>query len=145
MARVLLAYASTHEQTAKIAERVAQTLRAEGLEVDMCDVAHTGGADPAGLDAVIVGASLHLGRHQREVVDWVKVNGATLADPPSAFLSVSLTAAEDTEEAHEATQRCIDDFLKETGWTPQSSVTIAGATDLDAVERFGREFAASIR
>jgi menaquinone-dependent protoporphyrinogen oxidase len=52
---------------------------------------------------------------------------AALADHPSAFFSVSLTAADDTDEAREATQRCIDDFLAETGWTPARSVAIAGA------------------
>jgi menaquinone-dependent protoporphyrinogen IX oxidase len=48
-------------------------------------------------------------------------------DPADDLVLVSLTAAEDTEEARQATQRCIDDFLADTGWTPARAVAIAGA------------------
>lgn len=72
-----------------------------------------------------MGGSLHAGHHQEQLVDWVTSHRAALADRPSAFFSVSLTAADDTDEAREATQRCIDDFLAETGWTPARSVALA--------------------
>lgn len=95
----------------------------------MRDVAADAGTlDPGAYDAVVAGGSLHVGHHQGELLYWVKSHRAALADRPSAFFSVSLTAADDSDEAREATQRCIDDFLAET----------------DAVERFGREFAALV-
>jgi menaquinone-dependent protoporphyrinogen oxidase len=128
MADVLLVFASTHGHTAKIAERVADGLRAVGVgEVHVRDAADAGGIDPAAYEAVIVGGSLHAGHHQEQLVDWVTSHRAALADRLSAFFSVSLTAADDTDEARAATQRCIDDFLAETGWTPARSVAIAGA------------------
>jgi menaquinone-dependent protoporphyrinogen oxidase len=128
MADVLVIYASTHGHTAKIAARIAEGLRAAGVEeVDVRDAADAGGIDPASYDAAIAGGSLHAAHHQEELVEWVKSHRAALADRPSAFFSVSLTAADDTDEAREATQRCIDDFLAETGWTPARSVAIAGA------------------
>jgi menaquinone-dependent protoporphyrinogen oxidase len=95
--------------------------------VNVRDAADAGAIDPAAYEAVIVGGSLHAGHHQGELVDWVKSHHVALANRPSAFFSVSLTAADDTDEAREATQRCIDDFLAETGWTPARSVAIAGA------------------
>lgn len=128
MADVLLVFASTHGHTAKIAARIAEGLRAEGVgEVNVRDAADGGDIDPAAYRAVIVGGSLHAGHHQEQLVDWVRSHRAALDDRPSAFFSVSLTAADDTDEAREATQRCIDDFLAETGWTPARSVAIAGA------------------
>jgi menaquinone-dependent protoporphyrinogen oxidase len=128
MANVLVLYASTHGHTAKVAARIAEGLRAEGVEeVDVRDVADAGTIDPASYDAVIVGGSLHAGHHQEELVDWVQFRRAALGGRPSAFFSISLTAADDTDEAREATQRCIDDFLAETEWTPERSVAIAGA------------------
>jgi menaquinone-dependent protoporphyrinogen oxidase len=128
MAGVLLVFASTHGHTAKIAARIAEGLRAEGVgEVNVRDAADAGDIDPAAHRAVIVGGSLHAGHHQEQLVDWVRSHRAALDDRPSAFFSVSLTAADDTDEAREATQRCIDDFLAETGWTPARSVAIAGA------------------
>jgi menaquinone-dependent protoporphyrinogen oxidase len=179
MADVLVLYASTHGHTAKVAARIADGLRAEGVdEVDVRDgAADAGTLEPGPYDALIAGGSLHAGHHQKELVDWVKSHRAAFADRPSAFFSVSLTAADDSDEAREATQRCIDDFLAETEWTPARSVAIAGAlqyreynvftrtlvrlmmrrgghptdtsqdydyTDWDAVERFGREFAALV-
>jgi menaquinone-dependent protoporphyrinogen oxidase len=42
-------------------------------------------------------------------------------------VSVSLTAADDSEEARTTTWRLIDDFIEETGWTPRRSVAVAGA------------------
>ena len=50
-----------------------------------------------------------------------------MAARPSAFFSVSLTAADDTEEARVETTRCIDEFVDETGWTPAIVKPIAGA------------------
>jgi menaquinone-dependent protoporphyrinogen oxidase len=128
MADVLLVYTSTHGHTAKVAARIAEGLRADGVgNVDVRDAADASGTDPAAYEAVIVGGSLHAGHHQEELVDWVKSHRAALADRPSAFFSVSLTAADDTDEARQATQRCIDDFLAKTGWTPARSIAIAGA------------------
>ena len=48
---------------------------------------------------VIVGASIHAGHHQQEFVEWAKRHRATLSLLPSAFFSVCLTAADDTDES----------------------------------------------
>lgn len=135
---VLLVYESTHGHTAKIAARIAEVLRAEGLEVDLRAVEDAEGADPAHSDGVLVGASLHQGRHQSKVAEWVRHHHLAFEDRPSVFLSVSLTAAEDTDEAREATQRCIDDFLDDTGWTPGLSVPVAGALQYREYDVFTR-------
>jgi menaquinone-dependent protoporphyrinogen oxidase len=170
VAGVLVVFASTHGQTAKIAERIAQA-----AEADVYRAADA--PSPDDYDGVIVGGSLHAGKHQPELVEWVKANLSALSGLPTAFFSVSLTAAEDTAEARDVTQRCIDEFLAETGWKPGRVERIAGAlqyreydvftrtlmrlmmkrgghptdashdydyTDWDAVERLGREFAAEM-
>jgi menaquinone-dependent protoporphyrinogen oxidase len=138
MPGVLLLYASTHGHTEKIAARIAEVLRAQGVDVELCDGKERADADPARTDGVIVAGSLHSGHHQREIVDWVKHHRSALEDRPSAFLSVSLTAAEDTDEAHEATQKCIDDFVKDTGWTPSRAVAVAGALQYREYDVFTR-------
>ena len=138
MAAVLVIYASTHGHTAKIAARVADGIRAAGLEADVRDVARATDLDAAPYDGVIVGASLHRVHHQREMVDWVKSHRAALAERPSAFFSVSLAAAEDTDEARETTQRCIDDFVQETDWSPTRSVPVAGALQYREYDVFTR-------
>jgi menaquinone-dependent protoporphyrinogen oxidase len=138
MAEFLVVYASTHGHTARIAGRIAETLRAEDLEVDLRDARAGETPGPAGRDGVVVAASVHGGRHQREIVDWVAANRAELAERPSAFVSVSLTAAEDTEEARTATRRCIDELLGETGWTPSRTWAVAGALQYREYDVFTR-------
>lgn len=69
MADVLVLYASTHGHTAKVAARIADGLRAVGVdEVDVRDgAADAGTLDPGAYDAVIAGGSLHAGHHQRSL------------------------------------------------------------------------------
>jgi menaquinone-dependent protoporphyrinogen oxidase len=126
--RVLVAYASTHGHTAKIADRIGDVLRARGCPARARPLGGNGPRlDLSQFDAVIVGASVHAGHHQREVVEWISEHRTTLSGHPSAFFSVSLTAADDTDEARAATRSMIDDVLVETGWTPQETVAFAGA------------------
>jgi len=46
---------------------------------------------------------------------------------PSAFFSVSLTAAEQTEKSKAETQRIATEFLDETGWRPDMVAKFARA------------------
>ena len=138
MGEILLVYASTHGHTAKIAQRIAQAVSDEGPEVDVRAVEEVGEATPLDYDGAIIAASLHEGHHQRAMVDWVKHHHLALEDRPSLFLSVSLTAADDSDEAREATQECIDDFLDDTGWTPTRSVPVAGALQYREYDPFTR-------
>lgn len=125
--RVLIVYASTHGHTAKIAERIADAMRAAGADVDVQTAHDAAGARPHDYDAVVVGASVHGGHHQREVVAWAEHHRTSLSRLPSAFFSVCLAAAEDTAESREATRGYRDDFEERTGWTPARSATFAGA------------------
>jgi len=138
MAKALVVYASTHGHTAKIAERLKQALASEGVEVDRLAVADAGEVSPRDYDGAIVAASLHAGSHQSEMVEWVRRHHLPLEDCPNAFLSVSLTAADDTDEARAATQECIDDFLDDTGWTPNRSLPVAGALQYREYDPFTR-------
>jgi menaquinone-dependent protoporphyrinogen IX oxidase len=52
---------------------------------------------------------------------------------------VSLSAAEQTDEAIAATQRCIDMFCDESGWIPQRSERIAGCLQYREYDVFTRQ------
>jgi menaquinone-dependent protoporphyrinogen oxidase len=125
---MLLLYASTHGHTAKIAARIAATLEGDGATVDLHRL-DANGSPPVlpDYDAVIVGASIHAGHHQRALVKWAERHHTALGHSPSAFFSVCLTAADDTEESRAATRGYVDDFVERTGWTPSESTTFAGA------------------
>jgi menaquinone-dependent protoporphyrinogen oxidase len=126
MPRILVLYASTHGHTAKIAARIAATLEDDGATVDLRPI---DGSEtvPSDYDAVILGASIHAGHHQRALLKWAEQHHKTLAATPSAFFSVCLTAADDDDESRAATRGYLDDFVERTGWTPSRSTTFAGA------------------
>jgi menaquinone-dependent protoporphyrinogen oxidase len=128
MPRILVLYASTHGHTAKIAARIAGALEDDGATVDLHQL-HGNKTQPApkDYDAVIVGGSIHAGHHQRALVKWAERHQTALGLTPSAFFSVCLTAADDTDESHAATRGYLDDFVEKTGWTPGRSTTFAGA------------------
>jgi menaquinone-dependent protoporphyrinogen oxidase len=127
MAPVLVLYASNHGHTARIASHIAETLTEEGARADLRDVGSAADVSLSDYDAVIVGASIHAGNHQRAAVDWVKHHATALNGMATAFFSVCLSAAEDTDESREATRKYLDDFLEDTGWTPGRTESVAGA------------------
>ena len=140
VARVALIYGTSEGQTERIAHRIADQLETAGHDVDLRfakDLPHS--FDLAAYDGVVVGASVHLGTHLAYVTDFVRDHVETLNRLPSAFYSVSLTAAEGTEAAREPAREILDAFLATTGWEPTETATVAGAlrySQYGAVTRF---------
>jgi menaquinone-dependent protoporphyrinogen oxidase len=127
MPDVIVLFASKHGHTEKIAMRIARALEHDGVRTHLYDAEASTVPVPSDYDGVVVGASIHAGHHQRAVVDWAERYRTALNTKPSAFFSVCLTAADDTEESRDATRRYHDEFVEATGWNPRRSVTFAGA------------------
>lgn len=123
MARILVVYGTTEGQTARIADVVADTLRAAGHAAEAVDVTSLGDSLPRDYDGVVVGASIHMGKHDKHVVQLVQKNLDLLERLPSAFFSVSLAAHGDTQEA----EGYVDRFEAETGWRPARVALFSGA------------------
>ena len=121
MARICIPYATSEGQTAKIAEVIADVIRGHGGEVEAVDIRDVPDPIPDGYDGVIVGASIHMGHHDKHVRDYVRKHRETLEGVPSAFFSVSLAAHGDEDEA----ERYDEDFEQQTGWRP-TKVTFSG-------------------
>ena len=85
MTRVQIVVASRHGNTAGIAQRIAQTLRHEGIDT-IVDLAEDR-PRPAGVDAYVVGSGVYLGKWLREAVDFVQLHGAALEMRPVWFFS----------------------------------------------------------
>ena len=123
MMRVLIPYGTTEGQTARISEYLADVIRDHDHEVYAVDIKGSDALEPDGYDAVIVGASIHMGKHEDYVRDFVRENRDALERLPSAFFSVSLAAHDDTEEA----EGYIEEFVEETGWRPGMVGLFGGA------------------
>ena len=123
MARIYIPYGTTEGQTAKIADYIADVIRQQGHDAQPVHIGHAQPAVIEGYDGVIVGAAIHMGRHDKHIVEFVRKNRDVLERLPSAFFSVSLAAHGDAEEAEGYVQR----FEQETGWRPCRIARFAGA------------------
>jgi menaquinone-dependent protoporphyrinogen oxidase len=123
MTKILIAYATTEGQTAQIADRLADVIRKRGVEAEALDLKRSKDVSLDGYDAVIVGGSIHMGKHQEDVADFVRKNRAVLERRPSAFFSVSLAAHGDMANA----EAYVENFEQQTGWHPTKVGLFSGA------------------
>ncbi len=135
---VAIVYGTTEGHTRKICEHLASVLRRHDDRVDILYGADLpADFDVARYDGVIVGASLHEGKHQRYIRHFVDEHVDGLNRMPSAFFSVSLSAASD--DTRPDAQKCADEFVEETGWHPAQVELVAGAlkyTQYNWLKRF---------
>ncbi|MDQ0757113.1 flavodoxin domain-containing protein [Arthrobacter sp. B3I4] len=123
MAKIYIAYGSVEGQTAQIAEYMAEHIRARGHQAETADLLHSGDTLAGGYDGVIVAASVHVGKHEGYVADFVRKNLGELKRLPSALISVSLAAHGDEENA----ESYVTKFEEETGWRPAQVGMFGGA------------------
>jgi menaquinone-dependent protoporphyrinogen oxidase len=86
---------------------------------------------------VVVGASIHYGRHPRHLRSLVRTHLGALQARPSAFFSVSLSAGGPGAKP-DAARRYLEFFLRETGWVPELRATFAGALQFSKYGPFKR-------
>jgi len=137
MATLAVLYATRHGQTQRVAERTADFLRARRHAVEVMDVRAL--VEPFALErfgGVILAASVHTGRHEREMISFVRPHRAELRRVPTAFFSVSMSAATMSDassseaaraKARADVQRAMDVFFRTTRFHPTRECPIAGA------------------
>lgn len=136
--KLMIVYGSTEGQTHKICEFIRDESEKAGHTPGLFD-ATVAPPDPAEFDAVLVAASLHGGKYQVTVKDFVHKYHRSLNQMNSGFISVSLTAATDEPESWKELKQHTEDFLIETGWEPKFIEQVAGAlryTQYDYLKRF---------
>jgi menaquinone-dependent protoporphyrinogen oxidase len=140
MARVLIIYGSEEGQTAKVAQHMAELFGSRHHAVDLVH----GKQAPADLaidsyDGVLVGASIHMGHHQKYMVDLVRRHRHELASKLSAFFTICLTAKSEAPEDIAQVQQYLQDFMQATDWYPDQVAAFAGAllyTQYGMIKRF---------
>lgn len=136
MERIGLFYATREGHARKVAEHMAAALLESGLAVMVHDVRDAEAARALGLcEAVVVVGSVHLGKHEPELVRFVREHRTELDILPAAFLSVcgaeSGVEKGATPEARAAGRERVEQqlrtFADATGWHPARVVPVAGA------------------
>jgi menaquinone-dependent protoporphyrinogen oxidase len=119
-------YVTTEGHTRTIAEHVASTLREQGFDSEARELSRETRIDWSDVRAVVVGASIHVGRHQRAAVDFARHEARHLNARPSAFFSVSLSAGSRNPAEVEAARGLAQSFVRAAGWAPQRTRCFAG-------------------
>lgn len=125
--KVLIVYATTEGQTRKIASFAFRHLVAQGHSVALLAAADGQDCDASDYDAVIVAASVHAGRYQREMRDFATSERDLLKSVRTLFLSVSLAAAGEDDSDWKELDQIVKRMVEETGWTPDRVEHVAGA------------------
>src|SRR4051812_29650354 len=110
-------FGTTYAQTAKIAQRLTDILSSAGKSVMYLDAAVVArGLSFRTFYCVIIGAFIIRGRHQRSVERFVGANREAMNGLPTAFFSVSGSAASGNPEERATARKMVDAFLQKTGW-----------------------------
>lgn len=134
--KTAILFATREGQTRRVAERIAADLRDAGAEVDVIDLATGPSVTLSDYAPVCIASSVHVGKHERAAVEFVKRYRAELERLDAVFVSVSLSEAgaenlarpeAKRQQSAADVQRMIDDFVKETGWRPARVFPVAGA------------------
>ncbi len=137
--KVLVLYGTTEGQTRKIADFVTTKLKDRGDVVAMIDAADVPwDLRPQDYDAAVLAGSLHAGVYQTPLIHFARKHHEALNKMPTAFLSVSLSAAGKDPEELKGIAVCADRFRKETGWTGGEIHQIAGAFRFAEYDYFKR-------
>jgi menaquinone-dependent protoporphyrinogen oxidase len=126
--KILAVYGSKFGQAAAVLRRVSDVLAGQGHTVTFAKA----DALPTGLDigsfgAVVVAASVIMGRHQTYVRRFVRENLEALQARPAAFISVNGAPPTPAAAWQAAAADYVDRFLEKTAWEPRWSATFAGA------------------
>jgi menaquinone-dependent protoporphyrinogen oxidase len=134
--RAAVFFATKQGQAKRIADRIAEDVRRRGIETDVYNVKDLQSIDWPRYDIAFVAASVHIGHHEREMVEFVKRYRAELERREAAFISITLSQAgaedvaappEQRRQAAGHSQQMIDVFVRETGWRPSRTLAAAGA------------------
>lgn len=137
MKPILIAYATREGHTRTIADHIARALRARGREATLLDAGEADGPlHVEDYEAAILAASVHMGKHEKEMERLIVREREALERLPTAFLSVSLAEAgvenpdqpdERRTEAARELASITDALFEKTGWHPDRTQPVAGA------------------
>lgn len=138
--RLLLIYATEEGHTHSIAEYIGLGAMERGFAVDMFPIERA--PEPPLTEAhraVILGSSVHMGRHDPRLVSFAHRHAKELAARPTGFFSVSLSAASPDPKRRDEARGYVVDFLSASGLSPQVRAEFAGAllyTQYGSLKRF---------
>ncbi|HXT68739.1 MAG TPA: flavodoxin domain-containing protein [Vicinamibacterales bacterium] len=124
---ILVMYATTHGQAAKIAGEIVASMRSAGATASVGNVVEAWTADPRDYSAVVLVGRVHAGRFPGSLRQWVEQHRSALASRPTAFVAVCLAVLNRSPKVDQDLRAMLDRFTTDTGWQPAETKIVAGA------------------
>lgn len=133
MASVLILYMTRGGHTARIARRIAESVREAGGSAEMMDLreATSEGVDWTRYDVVALGAPVLYGKYDESVMEFIARHRGELEARPTSFFNVSVVARTPAKATVEG-NRYMQKFLSLSPWQPKHLKVIAGKVDYPA-------------
>jgi menaquinone-dependent protoporphyrinogen oxidase len=127
VAHTLLLYSTNYGLSKRICERIQTRLRGAGGQASVRPLSEPG-VDPAGFDAIVIGASIRHGKHSPAVLEFIRANKMLLETRPSALFSVNLVARKPLKNTPQ-TNPYLRRLIAQSPWKPQLAAVFAGELD----------------
>ena len=136
MTKYLFLYSTTDGHTKRICEYIGNILKQQNHAIKI---------EPISLelkklseyDAIILGASIRYGKHQKSVFNFINKHKDLLETKKSAFFSVNVVARK-SEKNSPNTNPYMKKFLKTSRWTPNKLGVFAGKVDYPSYKFFDK-------
>jgi menaquinone-dependent protoporphyrinogen oxidase len=136
MTKYLFLYSTTDGHTKRICEYIGNILKQQNHEIKI---------EPISLelkklseyDAIILGASIRYGKHQKSVFNFINKHKDLLETKKSAFFSVNVVARK-SEKNSPNTNPYMKKFLKTSNWQPNKLGVFAGKVDYPSYKFFDK-------
>ena len=135
MFRTLIIYSTTDGQTIKICDKLAK--ESFDNNVKLCSIKDVIGEDLINYNKIIIGASIRYGKHNPDVLEFVKCNINILNKVKTAFFSVNVVARK-KEKNTPSTNPYVIKFIKQTNWQPTNIGVFAGKVDYPSYRFFDK-------
>lgn len=137
MAKFLLLYSSVNGHTQKISYKLQEVIEQQGHQVSVVSISEAAIPDLSSFDKIVIGSSIHYGKHHPLILDFIKRHKAELDSKPNAFFSVNIVARK-PEKNTPATNPYFRKFLKRSPWQPKQTAVFAGKLDYPSYGPFDR-------
>ena len=136
MTKYLFLYSTTDGHTKRICEYIGNILKQQNHEIKI---------EPISLelkklseyDAIILGASIRYGKHQKSVFNFINKHKDLLETKKSGFFSVNVVARK-SEKNSPNTNPYMKKFLKISKWQPNKLGVFAGKVDYPSYKFFDK-------
>jgi menaquinone-dependent protoporphyrinogen oxidase len=137
MPNILIIYSSKDGQTLKICQALQSDIERNGNPVSLVSIADAAQLDLARFDKIVIGASIHYGRHHPNILAFINRNHTVLDSKPNAFFSVNVVARKPQKNQPD-TNPYLKKFLKRIAWKPKQLAVFAGKIDYPSYNRLDR-------